>query len=84
MKDFLYDSVLEKFRSLFSVLEMSRYIDVRVHISEEQKAKIKQAIEARQAVSIRSSHSDLNGEHLLVLTQAQVNKMMKAYENMYW
>ena len=60
---------------------MSRYVNVKVNISEGQKAKIKQAIKAGQAVSIRLSHSDLNGEHLLALTQAQVNKMTKAYQN---
>jgi hypothetical protein len=63
------------------VLKMSRYVNVKVNMSEGQKAKIKQAIEAGQAVSIRSSHSDLSGEHLLALTQAQVNKMTKAYQN---
>lgn len=44
-------------------------------------AKIKQAINAGHAVSIRLSHSDLSGEHMLALTQAQVNKMAKAYQN---
>ena len=60
---------------------MRRYVNVKVNISEGQKAKIKQAIEASQAVSIRLSHSDFNGEHLLALTQAQVNKMTKADQN---
>ena len=63
------------------MLKMSRYVNVNVNISEGQKEKIKQAIGAGQAVSIRLSHSDLNGKHLLALTQAQFNKMTKAYQN---
>jgi hypothetical protein len=60
---------------------MSRYVNIKVNISEGQMAKIKQAINAGHAVSIRLSHSDLSGEHMLALTQAQVNKMAKAYQN---
>ena len=63
------------------MLKMSRYVNVNVNISEGQKEKIKQAIKAGQAVSIRLSLSDLNGAHLLALTQAQVDKMTKAYQN---
>ena len=32
-------------------------------------------------MSIRLSHDDLSGEDVLALTQAQINKMEKAYEN---
>jgi len=60
---------------------MSRYVNVKVNISEGQKEKIKHAIENKKAVSLSLSHSDLTGEHLLALTQAQINKMAKAYEN---
>ena len=61
---------------------MSRYTNVKVNISEGQKDKIKRALEARcDGVSIRLSHDDLSGEHVLALTQAQINKMTKAYEN---
>jgi len=60
---------------------MSRYVNVKVHISEGQKEKIKQAIQSGAAVSIRLSHADLSGEHVLALTQAQVNKMAKAYQS---
>jgi len=63
------------------MLKMSRYVNVKVNISEGQKEKIKHAIENKKAVSLRLSHSDLTGEHLLALTQAQINKMAKAYEN---
>lgn len=60
---------------------MSRYVNVKVNISEGQKEKIKQAIQSGGAVSIRLSHGDLSGEHVLALTQAQINKMAKAYQS---
>ena len=61
---------------------MSRYTNIKVNISEGQKDKIKRALEAGcDSVSIRLSHDDLSGEHVLALTQAQINKMIKAYEN---
>ena len=61
---------------------MSRYTNIKVNISEGQKDKIKRALEAGcDGVSIRLSHDDLRGEHVLALTHAQVNKMMKAFEN---
>src|SRR5678816_4240434 len=61
---------------------MSRYANIKVNISEGQKDKIKRAVEAGcDGVSIRLSHDDLTGEHVLALTQAQINKMKKAYEN---
>ena len=60
---------------------MSRYVNVKVNISEGQKEKIKQAIQLGAAVSIRLSHGDLSGEHVLALTQAQINKMAKAYQS---
>ena len=60
---------------------MSRYVNVKINISEGQKDKIKQAIQSGATVSIRLSHGDLSGEHVLALTQAQVNKMAKAYQS---
>src|SRR5678815_578203 len=61
---------------------MSRYTNIKVNISEGQKDKIKRALEAGcDGVSIKLSHDDLRGEHVLAITHAQVNKMMKAYEN---
>ena len=32
-------------------------------------------------MSIRLSHEDLSGEHVLALTQAQINKMTKSYQS---
>jgi len=60
---------------------MSRYVNIKVNISEGQKEKIKQAIQSGASVSIRLSHSDLSGGHVLALTQAQINKMAKAYQS---
>ena len=45
---------------------MSRYTNIKVNISEGQKDKIKRALEAGcDGVSIRLSHDDLRGEHVL-------------------
>src|ERR1043165_7070569 len=61
---------------------MSRYTNVKVNISEGQKDKIKRALGAKcDGVSIRLSHDDFSGEHVLALTRAQINKLTKAYEN---
>jgi hypothetical protein len=60
---------------------MTQYVNVKVNISDGQKEKIKKAAQSDTAVSIRLSHEDLSGEHILALTQAQVNRMTKAYEN---
>ena len=61
---------------------MSRYTKVTVNISEGQKDKIKRELEAGcDGVSIRLSHDDLSGEHVLALTRAQINKMTKAYRD---
>src|SRR6218665_1300211 len=58
---------------------MNRYTNIKVHVSEGQKDKIKRAVEAGVGVNIRLSHEDLSGEHILALTKAQINKMTKAY-----
>ena len=60
---------------------MSRYTNVRVNISQGQIDKIKRAVQAGESVSIRLTHSDLSGEHVLALTSTQVNKIAKAYQN---
>lgn len=60
---------------------MTSYINIKVHVSEGQKDKIAKAIQAGTGVSLRLSHSDLNGEHVLALTQQQVNKIAKAYRS---
>src|SRR6218665_375139 len=60
---------------------MSRYMNVKVNVSEGQKDKIKRALQAGTGVTIRLSHGDLSGEHVLALTQGQINKMAKVYQN---
>src|SRR6218665_2807783 len=58
---------------------MNRYTNIKVHVSEGQKDKIKRAVEAGMGVNISISHEDLSGEHILALREAQINKMTKAY-----
>ena len=62
---------------------MNRYTNIKVHVSEGQRDKIKRAVEAGMGVNIRLglSHEDLSGEHILALTKAQINKMTKAYRD---
>ncbi|WAR03742.1 hypothetical protein MAR_010300 [Mya arenaria] len=57
------------------------YTNVKVSISDGQKEKLKSALQSGEAVSIRLSHHDLNGEDVLALTKAQVTKLTKAYQN---
>ena len=58
---------------------MNNYRKVKVNISQGQTDKIKKATQTGTAVSIKLSHQDLNGEHVLALTKTQLNKMAKAY-----
>ena len=61
---------------------MSRYTNIKVNISDGQRDKIHRALEAGcDGVSIRLSHDDMSGEHVLALTHAQINKMTKAYQD---
>jgi len=57
------------------------YTNVRVNISENQKNNIKKALEHGEPVSIRLSYNDIYGDDILALTNSQVNRMTKAYEN---
>jgi len=57
------------------------YTNVRVNISENQTDKIKHAVDTKSLVSIGLGHSDLCGDDILALTNSQVNRMTKAYEN---
>ena len=59
---------------------MSNYRKVKLHISKGQADKIKKPIQEKSDVSIRLSHSDLEGEHILAVTKSQLNKIAKAYE----
>ena len=61
---------------------MTRYVNVKVNISEGQKEKLQHAIKANcSAVSIRLGHKDLQGNDILAVTNSQANKLAEAHEN---
>ena len=60
---------------------MSNYQKVKLNILQGQADKIKKAIQEKNDVSIRLSHSDLEGNHILEVTKSQLNKITKAYNN---
>jgi len=57
------------------------YTNVSVYISENQLQKLKHAVDTKSSVSTRLGYKDLCGSDVLALTNAQVNRMKKAYEN---
>ena len=62
---------------------MSNYVNVKVRISENQRKKLKAALEKGQDnMTIQISHADLNaGEDVLALTHRQFNRLKKVYSN---
>ena len=61
---------------------MTRFINVKVNISEGQKEKLQHAIKAGcSAVSIRLGNEGLQGNDILAITNSQAKKMTKAHEN---
>ena len=61
---------------------MTRYMNVKVNISDGQKEKLQHAIKAGcPAVSIRLDHEDLQGNDILAVTSSQAKKLAKAHEN---
>jgi hypothetical protein len=54
---------------------------MKVHISDNQKTKIKQAVEMGEAVSSRLSYEDLQGNDVLAFTKSQLNKIAEAFNN---
>ena len=61
---------------------MTKYINVKVNISEGQKEKLQHAIKANcAAVSIRLGHEDLKGNDILAITESQAKKIAKAHKN---
>ena len=61
---------------------MTRYINIKVNISEGQKEKLQHAVKAGcSAVSIRLGHEDLQGNDIIACTNSQAKKMTKAHEN---
>ena len=61
---------------------MTRYVNVKVNISEVQKEKLQHAIKAGcSAVSIHLGHKDLQGNDIIAITSSQAKKIAKAHEN---
>ena len=54
---------------------------MNVNISENQKQKLKQAVDTKSPVSIRLGFEDLCGSDVLALTNSKVNRMAKALQN---
>jgi hypothetical protein len=59
----------------------SRYTDMKVHVSDNQRSKIRQAVEKGEPVSIRLSYEDLQGNDVLAFTTSQLNKIAEAFNN---
>ena len=60
---------------------MTRYTDVYVNISDTQRKKLKQGIDAGCAMTTLSlKNTDLRGEHKLALTNSQANKLRDAID----
>ena len=60
---------------------MTQYTDVYVNISDTQREKLKQAIDAGCATTtLNLKNTDLRGEHKLAFTHSQANKLQKAIE----
>ena len=53
------------------------YIQYNVNISKGQEHNLQSAIKSKKAVSLRLSKNDLVGNHMLLLTQAQINNIKK-------
>ena len=61
---------------------MTRYMNVKVNISEGQKEKPQHAIKAGcPAVSFRLGHEDLQCNDILAVTSSIAKKLAKANEN---
>ena len=61
---------------------MTKYVNVKVNISEGQKEKLQHATKAGcSATSIRQGHEDLQGNDIIAVTNSQAKKLAKAHEN---
>ena len=60
---------------------MTRYTNIKLHISEGQKDKIKKEFETNSKyITIRFKCSDLYGEDVVALTKSQVDRLVEACE----
>ena len=54
------------------------YKQYSVNVLKEQEDKLRNAIKTKKAVHLRLSKNDLQGDHRLLLTQAQINQIEKS------
>ena len=74
-------SEIEKKKKKY-VYKMTRYVNVKVNITEGQREKLQHAIKAGcSAVSIHLGHEDLQGNDILAVTNSQAKKLAKAHQN---
>ena len=60
---------------------MTRYINVKMRISDGQKDKLKNAFESNcKAITIRLTFSDLHDEDVIAITNSQLDRLVEAYE----
>ena len=60
---------------------MTQYISTNVNLTENQIQKLRQSINANcAATSIKIGANDLDGDHTIFLTKAQINKLENARE----
>jgi hypothetical protein len=57
----------------------SRCTQMKVHISDNQKTKIKQAMEKGGPLTIRLLYEDLQGENTLAFISTQLTKLATAF-----
>jgi len=57
------------------------YTNTHVNISENQQQKLKHAVDTKSPVSIRLDYEYLCGSDVLALTNSQVNRITKAYQD---
>ena len=57
------------------------YTNVSVNISENQLQILKHAVDSNSPVSICLDYKDLCGSDFLALTNSQVNRMTKTYQD---
>ena len=60
---------------------MARYTNFKMRISESQKDKLMKVFESNcEHITIRLTFSDLHCEDVIALTNSQVDRLVKAYE----
>jgi len=62
-------------------MSQTKYTNVQVYISENQKLNLKRAMENGDPISIRLSYENLCCGDILALTNSQISLMKKSYEN---